>query len=48
MEDVLLEQNRTESRVESANALILRDLAEASQQSTREGGFRDETDPRGF
>lgn len=40
----LLEQNGSESRVESTDALVLGDLGETSNQTGGEGGLRDETD----
>lgn len=43
-EDVLLEQDGSETRVESTNTLVLEDLAEATNQAIGEGGLRDETD----
>lgn len=42
--DSLLEQNGNESGVESTDALILQDLAEAANETVGESGCRDETD----
>mgnify|MGYP006900020584 CR=1 FL=1 len=46
--DLLLEEDRTETRVESTNALILEDLGESGQQTAGKGGLRDETDTSGL
>lgn len=42
--NLLLEQDRSESGVESANTLLLEDAAEAAQQTASEGRLGDETD----
>lgn len=41
--DVLLEEDRSESRVESADTLILQDLGETTEKTVGELGVRDET-----
>jgi hypothetical protein len=46
--NLLLEEDRTESRVESADTLILEDLTEAAEETRSESGLRDETDTSGF
>ena len=46
--NLLLEENGTETRVESAETLVLRDLAETAQETTGESGLRDETDTSSF
>lgn len=40
----LFEENRTETRVESTDTLMLQDLAESTGQTVGESGFRYETD----
>lgn len=42
--DVLLEEDRSESRVESTDTLILQDLGETTEKTAGELGVRDETD----
>lgn len=44
MKYVLLEENGTETRVESANTLVLQDLGETADETVSEGRVRDETD----
>ena len=41
--DLLLEEDRTETRVESTDTLVLEDLAEAAHETASEGRLRDET-----
>lgn len=45
---VLLEEDRTETAVESTNTLSLQDLAKATDQTVGESGLRDETDTGGL
>lgn len=47
-EDILLEQHRTETRVESTDTLVLQDLAEAASETASEGRLRDKTDTGGL
>src|SRR5699024_8228754 len=44
----LFEENRTESRVESADTLMLQDLAESTGKAVGKSGFRNETDTGGL
>jgi hypothetical protein len=46
--NILLEQDGTEARVESANTLVLEDLAETADQTVGELGVRNETDTGGL
>jgi hypothetical protein len=41
--DILLEEDRSESRVESTDTLVLQDLAETIEKTGGELGVRDET-----
>jgi hypothetical protein len=45
---LLLEEDRTESRVESTDTLVLEDLSETADQTAGKGGLRDETDTSGL
>jgi hypothetical protein len=45
---ILLEQDGSETRVESTNTLGLEDLAESTDQTVGEGGLRDETNTGGL
>ena len=46
--DVLLEEDGTETAVESTNALLLGDLGETGDETAGEGGLGDETDTGGL
>lgn len=46
--NILLEENGTETGVESTDTLVLQDLAEPTDKTVGEGGLRDETDTGGF
>ena len=43
IQHLLLEEHRTETRVESTETLVLQDLGETTGQTTSEGGLRHET-----
>lgn len=46
--DILLEQNGTETRIESTNTLLARDLAEPTNQAVGEGGLTDQSNTGGL
>jgi hypothetical protein len=46
--NLLLEEDRTETRVESTDTLVLEDLAETAHETAREGRLRDETNTGGL
>lgn len=46
--DLLLEEHGAETRVESADTLVLEDLAEAADETAGELGLGDETDTGGL
>jgi hypothetical protein len=46
--DLLLEEDRTETRVESADTLVLEDLAKAAHETASEGRLRNETNTSGL
>lgn len=46
--NLLLEEDRTETRVESTETLVLEDLAETAHETASEGGLGHQTDTSGF